>query len=142
MSPAEPRTLDRTSRAWSLAAAGTCLLPLLLQLPPQIALGIALAAVSTTLLSLRRPIPGALRLLLAVTVIGATFAATGFGLGRDTACALLAAMLAIKPAETWRLRDARSLIGFALFGESLTLLKLASVAAILLGVIGLKLAAP
>jgi quaternary ammonium compound-resistance protein SugE len=34
------------------------------------------------------------------------------------------------------------LFGFTLFGESLTLLKLASVAAILLGVIGLKLAAP
>jgi quaternary ammonium compound-resistance protein SugE len=34
------------------------------------------------------------------------------------------------------------LFGFVLFGESLTLLKLASVAAILLGVIGLKIAAP
>lgn len=34
------------------------------------------------------------------------------------------------------------LFGFALFGESITLLKLASVTAIVLGVIGLKLAAP
>ena len=34
------------------------------------------------------------------------------------------------------------LFGFVLFGESITLLKLASVAAIALGVIGLKLAAP
>src|SRR3546814_17692971 len=36
-------------------------------------------------------------------------------LGRDTACALLAAMLAIKPVELARVRDARSLLGFALF---------------------------
>ena len=34
------------------------------------------------------------------------------------------------------------LFGYVLFGESITPLKLASVAAILLGVIGLKLAAP
>jgi transglutaminase-like putative cysteine protease len=139
MSP-EPRMLDRASRSWSLAAAGACLLPLLLQLPPQIALGIALAAVSTTLLSLRRPIPGALRLLLAVTVIGATFAASGFDLGRDTACALLAAMLAIKPGETWRLRDARSLVGFALFAPFATFLLDQGPLSLLLGLVGVTVA--
>jgi len=36
-------------------------------------------------------------------------------LGRDTGCALLAALLALKPFETRRLRDARSLLGFSLF---------------------------
>ena len=46
------------------------------------------------------------------------FGAFDFQLGRDTGCALLAAMLAIKPAETRSLRDARSLIGFALFGAA------------------------
>ena len=42
--------------------------------------------------------------------------------GRDTGCALLAAMIAIKPAETFTLRDARSLVGFGLFAPFATFL--------------------
>ncbi len=120
--PAESRRLDRTTRAWVLAAAGACLLPLLLQLPGTIALGIGLAALSTGALSWRGPIPLAVRLVLVATVVGATLSATGVRIGRDTACALLAAMLAIKPGETWNLRDARSLLGFALFAPFATFL--------------------
>mgnify|MGYP000561813861 CR=1 FL=1 len=44
------------------------------------------------------------------------------GIGRDTACAVLAAMLALKPSETFSLRDGRSLVGFGLFGPFATFL--------------------
>ena len=113
---------DRASRGWVLVATATCLLPLLLQLPGTIALGIGLAALSTGALSWRRPIPLPVRMVLVLTVLGAVLAATGFRIGRDTACALLAAMLAIKPGETWRIRDARSLLGFGLFAPFATFL--------------------
>lgn len=119
---ADSPRLDRTTRTWVLAAAAACLLPLLLQLPGTIALGIGLAALSTGALSWRGPIPLAVRLVLVLTVVGATLSATGVRIGRDTACALLAAMLAIKPGETWQLRDARSLLGFALFAPFATFL--------------------
>lgn len=119
---ADSPRLDRTTRLWVLAAAAACLLPLLLQLPATLAVGIALAALSTGALSWRGPIPLAVRLVLVATVVGATLSATGLRIGRDTACALLAAMLAIKPGETWQLRDARSLLGFALFAPFATFL--------------------
>lgn len=139
-----PRTdsppLDRSSRAWTLAAAGACLLPLLLQLPGRIALGIAIAGASTTVLSWRRPMPAMLRLPLALAVIGATFAATGFSVGRDSACALLAALLAIKPGETWRLRDARSLLGFGLFAPFATFLLDQGPMSLLLAIVAATLA--
>jgi transglutaminase-like putative cysteine protease len=114
--------LDPQSRGWSLAAAGACLLPLLLQLPPRLDIGIAIAAIATTGLAWRRPLPGWLRLLLAVAVVGVVLAMSRFAFGRDTGCALLAAMLAIKPAETFSLRDGRSLLGFALFAPFATFL--------------------
>jgi transglutaminase-like putative cysteine protease len=132
--------LDRRSRGWALAAAATCLLPLLLQLPGSIAAGIALAALSTSALSWRRPMPAALRMVLALTVVGAVLSASGFRLGRDTACALLAAMLAIKPSETWRIREARSLIGFALFAPFATFLLDQGPVSMLLALAGTSLA--
>ncbi|MCY7312690.1 MAG: DUF3488 and transglutaminase-like domain-containing protein [Pseudoxanthomonas sp.] len=107
--------LDPRSRLWVLASAGLGLLPLLLQLPGTLALGIATTAVLATALSWRRPMPAALRLLLALLVLAAVFSQMGMRFGRDTGCALLAAMIAIKPSETNTLRDARSLVGFALF---------------------------
>lgn len=140
MPRAESPLLDRGTRAWTLAAGAACLLPLLLQLPGRIALGIALAALSTGALSWRRPVPTPLRLLLALTVIGATLAATGFRVGRDTACALLAAMLAIKPSETWRVRDARSLLGFGLFAPFATFLLDQGPVSLLLALAGASLA--
>ena len=115
-------SLDPQSRAWTLAAAGACLLPLLLQLPRPLALGIGVTAVLVAALSWRRPMPGWLRLLLALVLVGAVLSTSRFAFGRDTACAMLAAMLAIKPAETSGLRDARSLLGFALFAPFATFL--------------------
>ncbi|MBW3550608.1 MAG: DUF3488 and transglutaminase-like domain-containing protein [Proteobacteria bacterium] len=108
-------SLDPTSRRWALAAAGACVLPLLLQLPPALSGVILATALTVTALAWRRPLPGWLRLLVALALVGIVLSLTGFSVGRDTGCALLAAMLAAKPAETFTLRDARSLVGFALF---------------------------
>ncbi|MEO6104376.1 MAG: DUF3488 and transglutaminase-like domain-containing protein [Pseudoxanthomonas sp.] len=107
--------IDDGSRLWALATAALALLPLLLQLPGQLASGIALAAAMVSAVSWGRPLPAFLRLLLALLVLAAVFSQTGLRLGRDTGCALLAAMIAVKPSETFTLRDARSLVGFALF---------------------------
>ena len=120
--PEHPLLLDRTSRLWALLAAVACVLPLLLQLPASLAWPIAAAGVATTLLAWRKPLPGSLRLLLTLFVVAAVLSISGARFGRDTGCALLAAMLAIKPSETSRLRDARSLIGFALFAPFATFL--------------------
>lgn len=107
--------IDNGSRLWTLGTAAMGLLPLLLQLPPVLAGMIAVAAMLVSALSWRRPMPAPLRLLLAMLVVAAVLSQMGFRFGRDTGCALLAAMIAIKPSETSTLRDARSLIGFALF---------------------------
>jgi transglutaminase-like putative cysteine protease len=120
--PDHPLLLDRASRHWALLAAVACVLPLLLQLPASLAWPIAAAGAATTLLAWRNPMPGALRLLLTLLVVGAVLGISGARFGRDTGCALLAALLAIKPSETSRLRDARSLIGFALFAPFATFL--------------------
>jgi len=108
--------LDRSSRAWTLACAALALLPLLLQLPPLLAVVIAIAAVLTAALSWRRVLPMPVRLLLILGMLAAIVWQMGMVRpGRDTGCALLAAMLAIKSSELRSLRDARSLLGFALF---------------------------
>ena len=54
-------SLDASSRRWALVAAGSCLLPLLLQLPGALAASAGIAAVVVALLSWRRPLPGWLR---------------------------------------------------------------------------------
>ena len=107
--------IDDGSRLWTLATAALGLLPLLLQLPPQLGWSIALAAMLVAAVSWRKTLPAPLRLLLALLVLAVVFSQAGFHMGRDTGCALLAAMIAVKPSETFTLRDARSLIGFALF---------------------------
>lgn len=107
--------LEPGTRAWALATAGLALLPLLLILPPALALMLAAVATVVTVASWGRPLPAWLRLLLALAMLAAVLWLMGTRLGRDTGCALLAAMLAIKPAESHRLRDARSLLGFSLF---------------------------
>ena len=107
--PMQPR-----AHALALLAAATCLLPLLLQLPPQLGIGFGIAAVLIAIASWRRPLPFLLRLLVGIGMIVA-IAVIAPGVGRDTACMVLAAMLALKPSETVSLRDGRSLIGFALF---------------------------
>ncbi len=115
MPRADLPALDSLSRRWSLAASGLCLLALLVQLPAMPAVGIGITGVLLALASWRRSLPGPLRLLLAFALIAAVMSITGLQFGRDTGCALLAGMLAIKPTETRTLRDHRSLLGFALF---------------------------
>ncbi|MCU1064794.1 transglutaminase TgpA family protein [Stenotrophomonas maltophilia] len=109
-------SLDRNARNWTLASAALALLPLLLQLPPLLAGVIAAAAVVTAVLSWRKVLSMPLRLLLVLAMLGAIVWQMGMVRpGRDTGCALLAAMLAIKSSELRSRRDARSLLGFALF---------------------------
>ncbi len=132
--------LDGQSRAWTLLAAAVCLLPLLLQLPPGMAAGIAGTGLIVAALSWRRRVPGWLRLLLAVAAIGGVLAQAGFAFGRDTGCALLAAMLAIKPLELATLRDGRSLIGFSLFAPFATFLLEQGPLSLVLGLLGATLA--
>ncbi|MFD1298617.1 DUF3488 and DUF4129 domain-containing transglutaminase family protein [Lysobacter gummosus] len=122
---AEPRAataLEPASRRWALLAGASCLLPLLLQLPLQIAIAIAAVGIGVGVLSWRKPLPALLRLTMVIGLVGAVLLMTHFAIGRDTGCALLAAMFALKPSETYTLRDARSLIGFALFGPFATFL--------------------
>ena len=114
--------LDPAIRYWALLVGAACLLPLLLQLPPPLAVLIAVFAVTVAALAWRRPLPTWLRALLALAVMALVLSMSGFNLGRDTGGALLAAMLAIKPSETCSLRDARSLVGFALFAPFATFL--------------------
>ncbi|WP_414486807.1 DUF3488 and DUF4129 domain-containing transglutaminase family protein [Stenotrophomonas maltophilia] len=108
--------LDRNARNWTLASTALALLPLLLQLPPMLAGVIAAAALVTAALSRRKVLPMPVRLLLVLAMLGAIAWQMGMVRpGRDTGCALLAAMLAIKSSELRSRRDARSLLGFALF---------------------------
>lgn len=108
--------LSPGARYWTLASAALGLLPLLLQLPTVLAAVIAGVALLTALASRQRLLPGALRLLLVLAMLGAIYWQMGPRPGRDTGCALLAAMLALKSSELRSLRDARSLVGFGLFG--------------------------
>ncbi len=114
--------LDPQARAGTLVAAAACLLPLLLQLPGPLAVGLAAVAAVVSALSWRRRLPSVLRLLLVLVLVGLVLTGARGGFGRDTACALLAAMLAAKPVELVTLRDARSLLGFALFAPFATFL--------------------
>lgn len=114
--------LDARTRLWALGTALLCLLPLLPQLPLALALGTPVVLLAVAALSWRGPLPAWARAALAVLVVGGVMSAMQFSVGRDTGCALLAAMLAIKPSETATLRDARSLVGFALFAPFATFL--------------------
>ncbi len=135
--------LTPTARNWALLTTALALLPLLLQLPGMLAAVFATTALLVALLAWRRPVPLPLRLLLVATMLIAIYWQMGASPGRDTGCALLAAMLAIKSSELRTLRDARSLLGFALFapfaaflldqGPGTLLLSLAAVACALLG---------
>lgn len=116
-----------------------CLLPLLLQLPMQISLAVTALAISIVVMSWRHPLPGWLRFLLALAVVALVLSMSRFSIGRDTGCALLAAMLAIKPSETTGLRDARSLVGFSLFGPFATFLLDQGPLSLLLALIGVTL---
>src|SRR5690349_13018095 len=108
---AEP--LPPRVRAWCMAAAAACLLPLLLQVPAGLAW--VLAAIATLGMSVVRPWPTTLRLALLALLGIYVLVSHDYSLGRDTGCAMLASLLALKPYETRDLRDARSLLGFSMF---------------------------
>ena len=122
MADASRMPLPPTARRWTLLAALACLSPLLLQVPHTLALGIAAVAIAVPLLAKQGHAPAWLRLLLIAALLGTVTTSFDFRFGRDTGCALLATMLALKPVELRTLRDARSLLGFALFGPFATFL--------------------
>ncbi|WP_202839978.1 transglutaminaseTgpA domain-containing protein [Luteimonas saliphila] len=140
MARTESPPLSTTARAWALAAGAACLMPLLPQLPAPIAIGSVALGLAMGALSWRRPLPGWLRMLLALALVGAVLGMFRFALGRDVACALLAVMLALKPGELVTLRDARSLVGFALFAPFSTFLLDQGPVSLLLGLAGVTLA--
>ncbi len=100
---------------WCLAAAFGCALPLLRLVPGWLAVSLLLASAASVFMTWKRPAPAILRLLLTFAMAGLVFSGYGFRLGRDTASALLLAMLMLKPIELNSVRDARSLLGFGLF---------------------------
>jgi len=112
--PTSP-TLSPSARHWTLASAALGLAPLLLQLPGLLAAIIALVALVTAAAARQRVLPAVLRVALVLCMLAAIYWQMGARPGRDTGCALLAAMLALKSSELRSLRDARSMLGFALF---------------------------
>ncbi|MHC9086651.1 transglutaminase TgpA family protein [Luteimonas sp. RIT-PG2_3] len=128
--------LTRASHVWTVLAAVACLLPLLLQLPAHVSAGIAIVAIAVGGSSWKYRPPGWMRLLLSLSLLGIVLATFGFSFGRDTGCALLAAMLALKPVELPTVRDARSLLGFALFAPFATFLLDQGALSLLLGLAG------
>ena len=113
--------MQARGRIFVLLATAACLLPLLLELPTSLGIGFGLGAILVGAASWRRALPVPLRLLIGIAVIVAV-AVVSPGVGRDTACAVLAGMLALKPSETFTLRDGRSLVGFGLFAPFATFL--------------------
>jgi protein-glutamine gamma-glutamyltransferase len=112
--------LDRGSFLWSAGAAGATLLPLASMLAPWLlAASVALLAGAIALGLRGRPLPAVLRWLTTLTLTALILWDHGvvFGgrFGRDTATALLAAMLVLKVLELRTVRDARILNSFALF---------------------------
>lgn len=114
--------LDRRSRIWALSAGLLCALPLLRVMPGWLAASLLAMSALAAAIAWRRPAPLVLRLLLPFTALLAVMYAFGFHPGRDSASAVLLAMLMLKPIELATLRDARSLIGFALFALFASLL--------------------
>ncbi len=113
--------LDATTRRWLHAATALLLLPLLLQLQASVGIAVGVVALLSMALSTRGRLPGLLKVALALTLAIAVFSVYR-GIGRDTGCALLAMMLALKPTETASVRDARSLLGYGLFAPFATYL--------------------
>ncbi len=107
--------LDTRSKTWSLAAALACAIPMLRLVPVGLAAGLFVLSGMIVAFGWRRRLPAVLRLLLTGTFIVMVMYSYGFGIGRDTASAILLAMLMIKPIELNTLRDARSMVGFGLF---------------------------
>jgi len=113
--------LDATTRRWLYATTALLLLPLLLQLQPMVGVAVGAIALLSMVLSTRGRLPALLKIALALGLASAVFSVYR-QVGRDTGCALLAMMLALKPTETASVRDARSLLGYGLFAPFATYL--------------------
>ncbi|HHW4679985.1 MAG TPA: DUF3488 domain-containing protein, partial [Xylella taiwanensis] len=111
----KPSSPSLASRACVLVTAWIALTPLLLQMPPPLSLGIVVMALAVDALTWRKAPWAPVRILLVITMLGMVSWQMEIRFDRDTGCAVLAAMLAIKTSELHSLRDARSLLGFALF---------------------------
>lgn len=108
--------LDRATLAWCAAATLGALVPLAVSLPAWlVGLLVLLVVLGVAIGWSGRRLPGWIRLPLTLGVAGSVLFAHGFRFGRDTGAALLVTMLALKLLETRHVRDARSLLGFALF---------------------------
>ncbi|MDO4708867.1 MAG: DUF3488 and transglutaminase-like domain-containing protein [Pseudomonadota bacterium] len=125
--------LELRTRQILLLTLALALAPLLPQLPLALAIGTPAIALLMAWAGQRGALPAWLKLPLTLLAILMVFALFGFRLGRDTGCGLLAMMLALKPLETHSLRDARSLVGFALFAPFSTFLLDQGPATLLLG---------
>lgn len=108
--------VDRTTFAWCAAAALAAQLPLAMSLPGWLVGLLAFLTLLGMALGWSHVRPNAwLRLTLTLGAAGVVLYAHGFRFGRDTGGALLTTMLALKLLELRHARDARSLLGFALF---------------------------
>lgn len=91
--------ITQASRGWVLATTWLALAPLLLQLPGLLAGTIAVAALLVGVMSWRGSLMAPVRLLLVIAMLAAVYWQIGMRFGRDTGCAVLAAMLAIKASN-------------------------------------------
>lgn len=108
--------LDRGTFVWCAVAVVAALPPLAQTLPIWLsALLFALAALGAAYGWRGQVMTAWVRLPLTLGVAAAVLYAYGFRFGRDTGAALLVTMLALKLLETRRVRDARSVLSFALF---------------------------
>ncbi|MBB5206808.1 transglutaminaseTgpA domain-containing protein [Chiayiivirga flava] len=108
--------LDRTSFLWCAAAVVAALLPVLPALPAWLTGALlAVAGLGIGYGWLQRRLNAWVRLPLTLGLAALTLFAYNFRFGRDTGAALLATMLALKLLETRSVRDARSVLSFALF---------------------------
>lgn len=113
---AERDSLDRESFAWCAAAVIAAMMPLMPRLPLWLSGLLAVLGLVGFVAGWRRqPISALLRLPLTIGVAGLVLFAYEFRFGRDTGAALLVSMLSLKLLETRRVRDARSVLSFALF---------------------------
>jgi len=110
-----PRPFDQRTHVQLLLTTALAMLPLLLQLPLNLSVLFAGVAGIIAFLGWRRPLPLLLKIILVLTLLVAISLQLGSRPGRESGCALLVAMLTLKPGELHSVRDARSLLGFALF---------------------------
>jgi protein-glutamine gamma-glutamyltransferase len=108
--------INRTTFAWCAAAASAAQLPLAVSLPAWLLGLLAFLTLGGAALGWRGiRLHALVRLPLTLGAAGMVLYAYGFRFGRDTGGALLTTMLALKLLELRHARDARSLLGFALF---------------------------